>query len=66
MLNKFLTKCIKLTILIFTSFRKNQVLISNLIIWLNIQQGRNSPVTNIEEVSFVKRYLENSKKKYNT
>jgi len=62
MLNKFLTKCIKLTILIFTSFRKNQVLISNLIIWLNIQQGRNSPVTNIEEVSFVKRYLENSKK----
>ena len=57
---KFFLKIIKLFIIVFSNFRKNQNLISELNVWLGIQQGRNAPVTNKMEVSYILRFLSNS------
>ena len=57
MLNKLFSKVVKFLILIFSGFRRNQKIISDLIVWLNIQQGRNAPVTNEMEVRYVKEFL---------
>tara|TARA_B100002051_G_C16709089_1_gene625585 strand:- start:561 stop:1361 length:801 start_codon:yes stop_codon:yes gene_type:complete len=57
---KFFLKIIKLFIIVFSNFRKNQDLISELNVWLGIQQGRNAPVTNKMEVSYILRFLSNS------
>ena len=57
MINILLEKIIKLVILVFSGFKQNQKLISSLIIWLNIQQGRNAPVSNKIEVNFVTKFL---------
>ena len=57
MLNKLFSKIVKFLILIFSGFRRNQKIISDLIVWLNIQQGRNAPVTNEMEVHYVKEFL---------
>jgi len=63
MINILFEKIIKLVVLLFSGFRKNQKLISNLIIWLNIQQGRNGPISNEIEVSFVTKFLAGSDSK---
>ena len=57
MKNNIFEKIIKLVILIFSGFKKNQKLINNLIVWLNIQQGRNAPISNEIEVNFVTKFL---------
>jgi FkbM family methyltransferase len=57
MINIISEKIIKLVILLFVGFKQNQKLISNLIIWLHIQQGRNAPISNEMEVSFVSKFL---------
>ena len=56
-MDKIYLKIIKLLILIFSSFGKKQNLLSNLLVWLNIQQGKNAPVNNEIEVKFVSRFL---------
>jgi len=61
MINKYMVKIIKLLIIIASKFRKNQEMISNLIIWLNILQGKNAPVNNEIEANFIKKYLNQEK-----
>jgi len=63
MINILFEKIIKLVVIVFSGFRKNQKLISNLIIWLNIQQGRNGPISNEIEVNFVTKFLAGSDSK---
>ena len=60
MFSKLLSKIIKFLILFFSGFRRNQKLISDLIVWLNIQQGRNAPVSNEMEVNYIKKFLKNN------
>ena len=61
LIGRIYLKIIKLLILIFTSFGKKQMLLSNLLVWLNIQQGKNAPVNNEIEVKFVSRFLDLNK-----
>ena len=58
---KFFLKIIKFFIITFSNFRKNQDLISELNIWLGVQQGKNAPITNKMEVSYILGFLDNSK-----
>ena len=60
-MEKIYLKIIKLLILIFSSFGKKQNLLSNLLVWLNIQQGKNAPIDNKMEVQFVSKFLEKEK-----
>lgn len=55
-----LKKLIKFLILLVSRFRKNQNIITEFIVWLNIQQGKNAPLNNKIESSFVLNYLNNS------
>ena len=60
-MENILKKLIKFLILLVSRFRKNQNIITEFIVWLNIQQGKNAPLNNKIESSFVLNYLNNSK-----
>ena len=58
---KVYLKAIKFLILLISSFGKKQSLLNNLLVWLNIQQGKNAPIDNEMEVKFVSKFLEKNK-----
>ena len=60
-MEKIYLKIVKLLILTFSSFGKKQNLLSNLLVWLNIQQGKNAPIDNKMEVQFISKFLEEEK-----
>ena len=60
-LKKYLLKGIKLLVTLLSNFGRNQIIINNLLIWLNIQQGKNAPINNEIEVRFVSSYLDSNK-----
>ena len=55
---KYILKALKLFIILLSNFGRNQKIIYNLLIWINIQQGKNAPINNEMEVDFVSRFLE--------
>ncbi len=55
---KYILKAIKLFIILLSNFGRNQKIIYNLLIWINIQQGKNAPINNEMEVDFVSRFLD--------
>tara|TARA_B100001121_G_C18675691_1_gene616149 strand:+ start:1165 stop:1986 length:822 start_codon:yes stop_codon:yes gene_type:complete len=58
---KYLLKAVKFLITLLSNFGRNQIIINNLLIWLNIQQGKNAPINNEIEVKFVSRFLDLNK-----
>ena len=57
-LKKYILKAIKLLIILLSNFGRDQKIFNNLLIWINIQQGKNAPVNNEMEVGFVSRFLD--------
>tara|TARA_B100000965_G_scaffold26491_1_gene19774 strand:+ start:1070 stop:1891 length:822 start_codon:yes stop_codon:yes gene_type:complete len=57
-LKKYILKAIKLLIILLSNFGRDQKILNNLLIWINIQQGKNAPVNNEMEVGFVSRFLD--------